>query len=162
VAASKKPRKSSERVIYKGAPITLVPEGASSSELRRLQTKVPFPSVGIGSSEEDVGTKCTVADPRYTGRALSKGACPITIATKRGKPVLRFCTKHNAPGRIIPVVDIVDAVQKSNELCAQWRARVPANASAERYFEEARRMSDELADRYELGRVRRVRRRRRR
>jgi len=114
--------------------------------------------------------KKDVVDPE-TGKIVQKGgrshtgSCPITWGWKKGKPVLRFCTAEKQEGRIIPVEDAVDAMEKAHKICDAWYKRTgplpearPGNPRPyqERFQILAREMSEaEPLKQYALGRSKR-------
>lgn len=96
------------------------------------------------------------------------GSCPISWGWKGSKPVLRFCTGHRQPGRIIPVDDAIDALEKGRKICEEWYRRTgplvkPKRGSRpinERFQILAREMSEaEPLKQYALGRSKRRTRR---
>jgi len=144
---------------------------ASDPVAARLSTTKPeSPSAGLDPerlTEKVSSTTCQIFSPPdkngKVGRAY-KGSCPITWAWKEGKPVLRFCSGKGKPGRIIPVDDAVDAMDKAGKLCATWRekrGRVERDAKglSPEFRIVAQEMSDSLTE-YTLGRAPRRRRKR--
>jgi hypothetical protein len=140
----------------------------SKSVSARLSTTKPAsPSAGLDPARltEKVSSKtCQIFDPPKldkngkltAGRAL-KGSCPITWAWKDGEPALRFCHGKGKPGRIIPVTDAEDAMQKAWKLCATWREKRQGVERDEKgmspqFSVRALEMSDTLTE-YTLGRV---------
>lgn len=140
----------------------------SKSVSARLSTTKPAsPSAGLDPArltEKVSSTTCQIFNPPKldkngkltAGRAL-KGSCPITWAWKDGEPALRFCHGKGKPGRIIPVTDAEDAMQKAGKLCATWREKRQGVERDEKglspqFAVRALEMSDTLTE-YTLGRV---------
>lgn len=140
----------------------------SKSVSARLRTTKPdSPSAGLDPerlTEKVSSTTCQIFNPPKldkngkltAGRAL-KGSCPITWAWKDGEPALRFCHGKGKPGRIIPVADAEDAMQKAGKLCATWREKRQGVERDEKgmspqFAVRALEMSDTLTE-YTLGRV---------
>jgi len=144
--------------------ITTISKAVSA---RLSTTKPSSPSAGLDPerlTEKVSSTTCQIFNPPKldkngkltAGRAL-KGSCPITWAWKDGEPALRFCHGKGKPGRIIPVADAEDAMQKAGKLCATWREKRQGVERDEKgmspqFAVRALEMSDTLTE-YTLGRV---------
>lgn len=139
---------------------------------------VASPSEGLDPSglHENVASKtCGIfGEPKYNDEGVMtagrgyKGSCPITWTWKEGKPALRFCHGKGKAGRIIPVEDSYDAMQKASEICVKWQSRAAkistdARGLSKEFASEALAMSDsDDLSQYTLGRVRRAKRKSRR
>jgi hypothetical protein len=106
--------------VYRGAPFAVRREKLKSPEegLNPSMLNTQVSSISCAPFEPPH----MVSGKRLMGRAL-KGSCPIQWVWKQGKPALRFCHAHGKAGRIIPVRDAVDALEKSRKLCAEWNAK---------------------------------------
>jgi hypothetical protein len=136
---------------YRGSPFPV-----------RRAANVVSPSTGLHPEMLNTkvsSTTCAVFNTKpLIGRGF-KGSCPVQWIWKNGKPALRFCTAKGKPGRVIPVTDAADALQKARKLCAEWdqkKTKRPRQKNGRQYQILAEEMSARMP-KYALGKARRSR-----
>jgi hypothetical protein len=80
----------------------------------------------------------------YDERCKAKGkpcesdraTCPVQLVWVKGKPNLRFCLKQKEPGYLVPVKNVREAMQISDEACRKWPYQLGVQEQAEGSEEE--------------------------
>lgn len=60
----------------------------------------------------------------------SRSTCPVQLVWVDGKPNLRFCKAKKEPGYLVPVRNVAEAMQISDEACAKWPYKLGAQVSS--------------------------------